>query len=117
MTSSHVLTPTDCERMIGNALRKLDEATHDYADISQKAAQAEADYRKAQGFKTLAILKHGEFDSAKERDARIEFELSDEREVYLLLDAARNSAREALNSLRTRIEALRTISASVRGQT
>lgn len=116
-TMTHVLTPVDCERMLGNALRKLDEATHEYADISQKAAQAEADYRKAQGQKVLAILRHGEFASAKERDARIEYELSDERQTYLLLDAARNSAREALLSLRTRIEALRTITASVRGQT
>ena len=116
MSSSHVLTPVDCERMLGNALRRLDEATTDYATINERAAQAEADYRKAQAMKTLALLRHGDFASAKERDARIDLECSDEREVHLLTEAARNSAREHLNTLRTRIEALRTISASVRGQ-
>ena len=117
MANSHVITPVETERMIGTALRKLDEATTEYAEISRKAAQAEADYRRATAMKTLALLKHGGFASAKERDARIELEVSSERETYLILDAARASAREHLNSLRTRIEALRTISASVRGQT
>lgn len=117
MSDSHVLTPVEVERMIGNSLRRLDEATHEYADINHRAAEAEAAYRKAQAMKTLALLKHGTFDSAKERDARIDLECSDEREVHLLTEAARNSAREHLNTLRTRIEALRTISASVRGQT
>src|SRR5262245_56084329 len=116
LTSKHVLTPVEVERMIGNALRRLDEATTDYAEVNEKAAKAEADYRKAQAVKTLAILRHGEFASAKERDARIDLECSDEREAHLLLEAARNSAREHLNTLRTRVEALRTISASVRGQ-
>jgi hypothetical protein len=54
--------------------------------------------------------------SAIERDARIELELHDERETHLITQARLHAARESLNSLRMRIEALRTISASVRHQ-
>lgn len=117
LDSSHILTPVECERMLANALRRLDEATHDFKEIEFHAAEAEADYRKAKGYKAIAIIRSAEKWSAKERDARIELELDVERRAHLYAQAGLHSAREALVSLRLRIEALRSLAASVRSQT
>jgi hypothetical protein len=112
----HILTPVDAERMLASALKRLDEETHEFRDIQYAAAIAEADYRKAKGYKAIAIMR-APHSSAKERDARIEMELDEERRHHLTSQAGLHAARESLVSLRTRIEALRTISASVRSQT
>lgn len=113
---THILTPVDVERMLARALRRLEDDTAAFHDIQIDAAKAEAAYRRAKGYKTLAIIRHDGKLSAIERDARIELELHDERETHLITQARLHAARESLNSLRMRIEALRTISASVRHQ-
>lgn len=115
--SSHILTQVEAEQMLARTLRKMDELTHAHADICDEAAQAESDYRRAKGVKVLAILRTSEQEkwSAIKRDARIELELSEERHRHLVAQARVESSREALRTIRTRVEALRTISASIRG--
>ena len=102
--------------MLARALKRLDDETHAFHDIQMRAAEAEADYRKAKGTKALAII-HAAAEqkwSAAVRDARIDVELDDERRAHLYSQAGLHAARESLVSLRTRIEALRTLSASIR---
>lgn len=115
---SHILTPVDAERMLARALKRLDDETHEFHDIQMNAAKAEADYRKAKGTKALAIIHAASAEkwSAAVRDARIEVELDEERRTHLYNQAGLHAARESLVSLRTRVEALRTISASIRSQ-
>jgi len=98
--------------MLARALKRLDEATSEYREVEMTAAIAEADYRRAKGAKGLAIIRSNL--PAKERDARIELELDDERRAHLAAQAVLHSQRELLNSTRTRIEALRSLNASVR---
>ena len=108
----HVTTPFEIEQMLARSLKRLDDATAEYRDIEMAAAEAEADYRKAKGVKGLAIIRANL--PAKERDARIELELDEERRNHLAAQAVLHSQRELLNSQRTRIEALRSLNASVR---
>lgn len=113
---SHIVTPVEAEQMLANALRRLDEMTTEHKDIQNAAAKAEADYRLAKGTKAIAIIRAAAAEkwSAAMRDARIDVELDDERRAHLYAQAALHSSREALVSQRTRVEALRTIGASVR---
>jgi hypothetical protein len=108
----HVVTPYEIENMLARALKRLDEVTHEYRDIEMAAAEAEADYRRAKGVKALAIIRSNL--PAKERDARIELELDEERRAHLAAQATLHSQRELLTTIRTRIEALRSLNASVR---
>jgi hypothetical protein len=108
----HVTTPYEIEQMLARALKRLDELTTEYRRVEMDAAIAEADYRRAKGVKALAIIR-GNLP-AKERDARIELELDEERRVHLIAQAELHSHRELLNTIRTRIEALRSLNASVR---
>lgn len=111
----HVVTAHEAEQMLGRTLQRLENETLAFRDIQDRAAEAEADYRLAKGTKALAIIRSGL--PAKERDARIEVELDPERRAHLAAQAVLFSQRELLLTLRTRVEALRTISASIRGQT
>lgn len=118
MAHSRPLTPADAEQALWDAIGDLEESTEAYDDISAEAAKAEAWYKREAARKAIAIIASGQYGrgSAKERDARIELETTEEHETYLVKEAARHSAREHLLSLRIRIEALRTISSSIRGQ-
>lgn len=108
----HVTTPYEIEQMLARALKRLDELTTEYRRVEMTAAVAEADYRRAKGIKALAIIR-GNLP-AKERDARIELELDEERRDHLVAQAELHSHRELLTTIRCRIEALRSLNASVR---
>jgi hypothetical protein len=111
----YMITPVDCERMLLQAMDRLDNETHEYMEVQQRAAEAEALYRRAKGYKYLAVRKAGL--TIRDAESRVDIELHDERLAYLAADAMRHGARESLVSLRVRIESLRTLSASVRAQT
>lgn len=111
----HIVTAVEAEQMLARTLKRLDDATHEFRDIQDDAAEKEADYRRAKGVKALAIIRSNL--PAKERDARIEMELDPERRAHLAAQAVLFSQRELLLTLRTRVEALRTLSASIRAQT
>lgn len=98
--------------MLARTLARLEEATAEHGKVCDYAAECEAEYRRAQGYKVLAIIRADV--SAKERDARINMELHDERKVHLHAQAAKESSAENLRTLRARLAALQVISASVR---
>ena len=112
-SDSHVVTAVQAERMIARTLQRLEEATADHAKVCDYAAECEAAYRHAKGYKALAIIR-ADGISAKERDARIELELHDERKSHLHAQAAKESSAENLRTLRARLQALTVVSASVR---
>lgn len=105
------------EHAIAVACEALEEATEHYRDVSQRAAEAEADYKREQAYTMIAMIEHGAGKTAQERAARVDAHVSDVRRTYLLADAERHSTRESLLSLRSRLEALRTLSANIRAQT
>lgn len=112
-----MLTQAEIERRIIETVDALDELTHEFAEIAAAAGRAEAEWKRKHALMTLAIIENppeGRKLDAKSRDARIELAAQDEFAAYQIASAAREHAREALRAHRTRLDALRTLSANVR---
>lgn len=117
MNAPRLLTQADIEDMILNVADELEAETERYATICDEAARAEADwkYRSARSF---IVLSEGEARmTAAEKDHRVTLANFSELRQYKLLEARRTASKEALNSLRARLDSLRTLSANVRSQT
>ena len=112
-----ILAQPEIEQRILDTLAALEEETYAYAQMSDLAAQSEADY-KIRAAKALV------FESADhpkmtigERQARVEISCAVELRAWKVAEARRQTSKEALLSLRARLDALRSLSANVRAQT
>lgn len=110
------LSLVEIEDRIRDVIERMEKATEEYDDISRIAADAEADYRYQAGLTLLAVIAHGEKMTVSEREARVAVSTADFYKQHLTTLAARNSAREHLQTLRAHLDSLRTLNASVRGQ-
>ena len=110
-----VLNQGEIEGMILALSDELETTTYSYADLSDSAAIAEADYKliAAKEFILLSPIKM----TVQERGARVDVSCTHEFRAWKIAEARRQSAKEALLSLRGRIDATRTLSANVRNQT
>jgi hypothetical protein len=100
-------------------VNKLEDATEGYEECMSVAAGLEADY-KYLAAATRVKLADETTDrkvTAAEREARIELETEQHFRNWKLADAERHSRKEHLLSLRSILDAYRTISANVRAQT
>ena len=115
------LSAHEVEEMIQHTLATLEELVEDYADIAERAAVSEVDFKREQAQTLLAVTdaaaQRGRKMTADERSARVEVAVNDLRRVAAIAGASRESAREAMNTHRTRLEALRTLAANVRAVT
>lgn len=114
--SDDILTRVEVESRICRLTDALEERTEDYRRLSHAAADAEAKYRAHHAMCTLAII-NGASDkkmTVDERAARADASSNEEYRTFLIATAARNSCRESLLSLRTTLDALRTLAASIR---
>lgn len=109
-----VLSQVEVEERICNVLEELDRRTHDFDDIAKRAAEAEADYRLDHARTILAVIHHGDKQTALERGARADIHSAQTHKDYLTLKASRDSCRESLVSLREQLNALRTLAANQR---
>jgi hypothetical protein len=120
-----MLTQVDIEQQIMDTSDALEALVDEYADIAEEAGTAEAEFKKQQALMTLAVIEHPPKDGdgrpvkldAKARDARIELACNDDRKAWAIAAARRETAREAMSTHRTRIDALRTLAANVRALT
>jgi hypothetical protein len=113
-----LLTQGDIESAILALSDALDDETHRYADLADEAAEAEADYKIKHARATVGYAtSDGPKMTAAQIAARVELHAADELRRYKLADARRQATREALMSLRSRLDAMRTLSANVRAQT
>ncbi len=111
-----ILTRVEVEARICRMTDALEERTSEYRDLAQQAAETEARYRAHHAMVTLAII-NGASDrkmTVDERAARADASSNEEYRTFLIAQAARNSCRESLLSLRTTLDALRTLAASIR---
>lgn len=116
------LSLADVERHLVDVADALEDETRRYATLSDAAAEAEAEYRQASALHTIALSQNRPQDpalklTAAERQARIDANTSDLFRGWRLADARRAASREMMLTLRARIEALRTLAASLRAQT
>jgi len=97
---------------------ELERETDAYDALATAAATAEADAKYA-----VAVVTLQSFDAEPKgptlalRQARIDHATHDELRRWKIADARRAAKREMLLSLRARMEALRTLAASLRVQT
>lgn len=112
-----MLTQGQIEEHIMALSEAMEDTTHSYAEVGQRAARAEADYRREHATLIVAQLRHREGRSVVECTATADAMVSDQRQTHLLAEAERNALREALLTQRSRMDALRTLAANVRAQT
>ena len=118
MPHTRPLSQVEIEQKIMSVIEELERQTEEYDDIAQAAAEAEADYKRDYARMVLAVVSSAEGKmTVDERTARVEASTTDAHRNYLIRQAARNARRESLLSLRDHLDALRTLSASVRAQT
>ena len=114
---TRVLTQGQIEDHILSIAEELEEQTYEYARLSEIAAEAEADYKRAASSKYVQLVTLPTKISVVEKQARVDTATEGEFRTWKIAEARRQACREALLSLRARLDALRTLSANVRHQT
>lgn len=112
-----VLTQGEIEEQMMAAVEALDDTTNDFADVADLAATAEADYKLRHARAIVTLSGESTKMTAPEKAARAELAAATELREWKLATAQVSSTKEALLSLRARLDALRSLSANVRAQT
>lgn len=105
------ISQVDVENEMMRLLGMLEDETESYESLAEDAAKKEALYKSNWAKEYLAAK-----GSIKEREAWADYRLSQESFEYKIAEAMVKSKRELLTSLRTSIDALRTLNANVRFQ-
>lgn len=115
---NRVLAQVEVEQQILDVCDALDVETHRYSEVADLAADAEADYKLAYARAVVGLAAHGSMKmTAADRQARAELSAAEQLRVWKIADARRAATKEALLSLRARLDALRTLNASIRNNT
>lgn len=109
--NSEPLTQVGIEIKLMRLLEDLEEKTEDFEFLSVKAGEAEASFKVAWAKKYLASE-----GSIRQREAIADVAVGDAFENHKIAEALMKSGRERLTTLRTMIDALRTLNANVRAQ-
>ena len=105
------ISQVEIENELLRLMSLLEEETEAFETLAEDAAKKDALY-KANWAKEYLAAK----GSIKEREAWADYKLSEESYDYKISEALVKSKREKLTSLRTSIDALRTLNANVRSQ-
>jgi hypothetical protein len=105
------ITQVDVENGLLALIDDLEEETEVFERLIEDAAKKEALYKTNWAKEYLSAK-----GSIKEREAWADYKLSDEVFDYKISEALVKAKREKLLSVRTSIDALRTLNANVRSQ-
>jgi hypothetical protein len=117
MNNRRLLTQGDIEHNIIALSDQLEEQTYLYEQVSDDAAEAEADYKLANAQAMIRIAASGIKTTVQDRQARVDVECNEQFRVWKIAEARRQSCKEHLLSLRARMDAQRSLAANVRHQT
>jgi hypothetical protein len=106
------ISQVDIENELVRLMDMLEEETEAFETLAVDCAKKEALYKSNWAKEYLSAK-----GSIREREAWSDYKLSDESYDYKIAEALVKSKREKLTSLRTSIDALRTLNANVRTQT
>jgi YesN/AraC family two-component response regulator len=106
------ISQVDIENELVRLMDMLEEETEAFETLAEDCAKKEALY-KANWAKEYLSAK----GSIREREAWSDYKLSDDSYDFKIAEALVKAKREKLISLRTSIDALRTLNANVRVQT
>lgn len=105
------ISQVEIEEMLINLISELEDETEAFERLAEDAAKKEAHYKSNWAKEYLAAK-----GSIKEREAWAEYLLADAQFDFKIAEALVKSKREKLLSLRTSIDAMRTLNANVRAQ-
>jgi len=105
------ISQVEIENELMRLMDMLEQETEAFESLATDAAKKEALYKSNWAKEYLAAK-----GSIKEREAWADYKLSDESFDFKISEALVKSKREKLTSLRTSIDALRTLNANVRSQ-
>ena len=105
------ISQVDIENELVRLMDILEEETETFETLAVDSAKKEALYKSNWAKEYLSAK-----GSIREREAWSDYKLSDESYDYKIAEALVKSKREKLTSLRTSIDALRTLNANVRTQ-
>lgn len=111
VTRNTPISQVEIEEKLLVFLEELEEETEAFETLTTDAAKKEALY-KANWAKSYLAAK----GSIREREAWADYEMNDENYDYKISEGLVKAKREKLLSLRTAIDALRTLNANVRAQ-
>lgn len=111
MTRTTPISQVEVEEELMRLMGMLEEETEAFETLSIDAAKKEALY-KSNWAKSYLSAK----GSIKEREAWADYQMNDENYDYKISEGLVKAKRERLLSLRTSIDALRTLNANVRAQ-
>lgn len=114
---NQTLTQGQIETMILRLADELERETYAYADLSDAAAKAEADYKLIHATTTLRLVNYPGKMTVMEKQANIDASCSDHFRTWKIAEARRQSCKELLISIRARLDAQRSLAANVRAQT
>lgn len=110
-----VLTQVEIEDQILALSDEYEKAVETYEKLGEDAAGAEADWKFAFWRNTLTVTDERPRSNKEWREAKASIQAGEDLfRGYRTTEAARHSAREHLTSLRTRLDALRTLAANQR---
>lgn len=105
------ISQVEIEHELLRLLSLLEEETEAFEGLCEDSAKKEALYKSNWAKEYLSAK-----GSIKEREAWADYKLSDDSFDYKISEALVKAKREKLTSLRTSIDALRTLNANVRAQ-
>lgn len=111
MDRSRPISQVDIEHELMRLIESLESETEAFEQLAEDAAKKEARY-KASWAKEYLSAK----GSIKERESWADYKMADEQFEYKISEALLKAKREKLLSLRTSIDAMRTLNANVRYQ-
>jgi hypothetical protein len=114
--SDRILTQIDVEAEIMRLSDELEAETYRYADLADLAATAEADYKLHSARLVVGLSNSALKLTALDKQARVDLDCDPAYRVWKINEARRQASKEALLSLRARLDSLRTLSANIRNQ-
>ena len=111
-----LLTQGEVEAELIRLSDALENETVRFAHVAERVAETEADFKRQFFGQVLVSVNNDRRMTVGERNARAHLAAEDAYRISKIYEARLDAARQACMSLRTRIEALRTIAANVRAQ-
>ena len=108
---SQPISQVDIEHELMRLIESLEDETEVFEELAVSAAKKEARSKAAWAKEYLSAK-----GSIKERESWADYKLADEQFEYKISEALLKAKREKLLSLRTSIDAMRTLNANVRFQ-
>jgi hypothetical protein len=117
MITHRLLAQAEIEEGIVALSEELERQTYIYAELSDSAAEKEADFKLQSAKHLIGLIDSQVKMTAQEKQARCDWACAEAFRNWKIAEARRQACKEGLLSLRARLDAQRSLAANVRHQT